>query len=149
MEAKEAQRLRRAIEAHKHAMREYKGAEYDLALWKALEETAYDEAGGQAGWSSESWRRANNRLMVEMDAANRISGSTIEGLHMANAELRELVRWRKWPDESPDSWRHYMVMTDLSWPVIAFYTGEYFRIHSDIIVGITHWRPIGPLPGGE
>ena len=63
--------------------------------------------------------------------------------------LEELLRWRKWPDESPDSWRHYMVMTDLSWPVIAFYTGEYFRIHSDIIVGITYWRPIGPLPGVE
>ena len=61
----------------------------------------------------------------------------------------DLLRWRKWPDESPDSWRHYMVMTDLSWPVIAFYTGEYFRIHSEIVVGVTHWRPIGPLPGGE
>lgn len=63
--------------------------------------------------------------------------------------LREQLRWRKWPDESPDSWRHYMVMTDLSWPVIAFYTGEYFRIHSEIVVGVTHWRPIGPLPGGD
>jgi hypothetical protein len=32
----EVDRLRRAIERHRDAMREYKGAEFDLALWEAI-----------------------------------------------------------------------------------------------------------------
>ena len=32
----EVDRLRRAIERHRQAMAEYKGAEFDLALWAAI-----------------------------------------------------------------------------------------------------------------
>ena len=48
MEATEAQRLRAAIEAHRHAMREYRGAEYDLELWKVLDDAGSEQAAPEA-----------------------------------------------------------------------------------------------------
>lgn len=36
-EGREVDRLRAAILAHKRAMSEYRGAEFDLALWSVLE----------------------------------------------------------------------------------------------------------------
>jgi len=35
----EVDRLRKAIRAHRDAMKEYKGAFYDLSLWQALDDS--------------------------------------------------------------------------------------------------------------
>ena len=63
-------------------------------------------------------------------------------------ELKEQLRWRKWPDERPESKGRYLVMTDGSTDI-----GEhvsYFSNNSGWATwdsGIAYWRPIGPLPG--
>jgi hypothetical protein len=72
-------------------------------------------------------------------------------LEAENAKLRDRVRkledqlrWRKWPDEKPNTDGDYYVCWDDECAIgifdikIGWLTGEPF-----------HWRPIGPLPGGE
>jgi hypothetical protein len=61
--------------------------------------------------------------------------------------LRDQLRWRKWPEEKPEVGQHYLLMAGAKAPTVAEFTGENFRFPSRIVDGVTHWRPIGELPG--
>ena len=65
-------------------------------------------------------------------------------------KLRDQLRWRKWPEEKPEPKQRYLVLTDGSTdigPHVSYYSANIGWATED--AGITHWRPIGPLPGGE
>jgi hypothetical protein len=62
-------------------------------------------------------------------------------------ELEDQLRWRKWPEEKPEVGQHYLLMAGAKAPTVAEFTGENFRFPSRIVDGVTHWRPIGELPG--
>ena len=64
--------------------------------------------------------------------------------------LRDQLRWRKWPEEKPTPRCHYLVLTDGSCDVgthVSYYSVNIGWATED--AGITYWRPIAPLPGGE
>ena len=62
------------------------------------------------------------------------------------AELDELMRWRKADEETPEDGSYCVItLRNMDWPNVI-------RFHSNTLwdwTVITHWRPIGPLPGGE
>jgi hypothetical protein len=65
-------------------------------------------------------------------------------------ELEDQLRWRKWPEEKPEARGRYLVLTDGSTGIgnhVSYYSAGIGWATSD--AGISHWRPIGPLPGGE
>ena len=65
-------------------------------------------------------------------------------------ELEDQLRWRKWPEEKPTPRCHYLVLTDGSCDVgthVSYYSVNIGWATED--AGITYWRPIAPLPGGE
>jgi|GEM_PF-7033226 hypothetical protein len=71
-------------------------------------------------------------------------------LEAENAKLRDQLRWRKWPEEKPTPRCHYLVLTDGSCDVgthVSYYSVNIGWATED--AGITYWRPIAPLPGGE
>ena len=62
-------------------------------------------------------------------------------------KLRDAMRWRKWSEEKPNiNGEYYMVMGDSRLPTFGLYNGVMFRLPSRVLEGVTHWRPIGPLP---
>jgi len=66
-------------------------------------------------------------------------------------KLRGLLRWRKWPEEKPVTSGRYLVLTDGSTDIgnHVSYWSRTAESWSTKDAGIAHWRPIGPLPGGE
>jgi len=64
-------------------------------------------------------------------------------------ELDDQLRWRKWPEEKPETNGRYLVLTDGSTDIgyhVSYYSMSAGWATKD--TGISHWRPIGPLPGG-
>lgn len=121
----EADRLRAAIEKHRHSMREYRGAEFDFELWKALDGTEYDETGGEAGW-------------------------VVDGLQKMNERLNDLLRWRELSEEAPESPGQYQAFWDKSEGVFVVNYDPFTQAEwKHCIAPPLYWRPIGPLPGGE
>ena len=92
---------------------------------------------------------AENAKLRDADAICRFLRGEFLRLEAENDKLRDLLRWRKWPDEKPGVGQHYLLMAGAKVPTVAEFTGEYFRFPSRIVDGVTHWRPIDPLPGGE
>jgi len=69
----------------------------------------------------------------------------IADLEEENAKLRDRLRWRNVQDEIPNEGEVVIVvMRGMAWPNIVPVTANFYT--STIA---THWRPIGPLPGGE
>ena len=66
------------------------------------------------------------------------------------AELRDAMRWRKWPEEKPEKSGRYLVLTDGSTDIgnHLSYWSRTVESWSTKDAGIAFWRPIGPLPGG-
>ena len=62
-------------------------------------------------------------------------------------ELEDLLRWRDMRDEPPTEHGEYLVQRH------EFYGGaELIVLHWNgkwPLRAVSHWRPIGPLPGGE
>ena len=62
---------------------------------------------------------------------------------------REIMRWRKWPEEKPSMRGMYLVMTTgecSEWPIAALHCGaesDFWHVDGNYV---THWRPLGPLP---
>ena len=70
----------------------------------------------------------------------------IDYLEAENSKLRELLRWRSTESEVPDENEFCLVIVKNSaWPNVIRHSGAFPWSQSVI----THWRPIGPLPGGE
>jgi hypothetical protein len=68
-------------------------------------------------------------------------------LEAENAKLLEAMRWRKWPEEKPEAEQHcQLILANNSFPHLC--CSIYPFAHWEIL-NATHWRPIGPLPGGE
>jgi hypothetical protein len=69
-------------------------------------------------------------------------------------KLRGLLRWRKWPEEKPETGGKYLVIwfDDLNglWleDIKVVQCNEPLR-ECYLKLGYFYWRPIGPLPGGE
>ncbi len=90
-----------------------------------------------------------NRLFLELSQFCTATTKRESELQSRVRELDDQLRWRKWPDEKPKVGQHYLLMAGAKAPTVAEFTGENFRFPSRIVDGVTHWRPIGPLPGGE
>jgi hypothetical protein len=61
---------------------------------------------------------------------------------------KELLQWRDIKTEPPTSDGRYLIVGE-----IGFVASDYFTLasgwtHKEMMLW-THWRPIGPLPGGE
>jgi hypothetical protein len=82
--------------------------------------------------------------MLGLDLLSKV-GSKIAELETENVELRDQLRWRKWPEEKPRRNGKYLTRwsNDEDDDV---HVNEYRD--SDWVFGArpTHWRPIGPLP---
>jgi hypothetical protein len=100
-------------------------------VWASLEKYSRKLGWGLSGIQPENW--------ILLDHA-------VDEL----VKLRELVRWRKWPEEKPTPRCHYLVLTDGSCDVgthVSYYSVNIGWATED--AGITYWRPIAPLPGGD
>jgi len=88
----------------------------------------------------------DEEIQATMDAMD-----PVKQLREENAKLRELLRWRKWPEEKPVNSGRYLVLTDGSTDIgnHLSYWSRTVASWSTKDAGIAFWRPIGPLPGGE
>lgn len=85
--------------------------------------------------------------------SDRDSDHMLLELQEARAEidrLRELLRWRKWPEEKPVESGTYLVATEdahcpVAYPLLTYYGAS---IGWPDYMSVTYWRPIGPMPGG-
>jgi hypothetical protein len=76
-------------------------------------------------------------------------------LEAENAKLREAARWRKWPEEWPDTDGRYLVFMDSNDPIddgkwlgcCNYQNCQWFGQAWG--VGQLYFKTIGPLPGGE
>jgi hypothetical protein len=79
----------------------------------------------------------------------------IAELESENAKLRDQLRWRKWPEEKPEETGRnpYTVILGCDCVQATFSSGRWLMDErmsfEDVADMVTHWRPIGPLPGGE
>jgi hypothetical protein len=78
--------------------------------------------------------------------SDRDAEHTLAELQEARAEvdrLRDLLRWRKWPEDVPDQCGLYVT------------TGYHFGLNYYHLTDgwqnpqVVWWKAIGPLPGGE
>lgn len=72
----------------------------------------------------------------------------IAELESENAKLRDQLRWRKWPEESPSESGFYLIGSHgLSYtPIGHFHAGHN---QWDVDWRQFYWMPQIPLPGGE
>jgi hypothetical protein len=107
----------------------------------------YDEANGQEGWVVQSLKQANKKLMDDLDNERNELGYALECAHQLNAQLTDILRWRKLSEEEPDFLGKYQVF----WPD----ANDVFVVVYDPLAPIkwnhcvsppVYWRPIGPLP---
>jgi len=81
--------------------------------------------------------------ILGLDLLSKV-GSKIGDLEAENAELREQLRWRKWPEEKPEVEQHcQLILANNSFPHLC--CSIYPFAHWENL-NATHWRPIGPLP---
>ena len=84
--------------------------------------------------------------------SDRDSSHTLAELQAARAEvdrLRELVRWRKWPDEKPEKNVDFFCANLGRFFVADFVNGLWLENYGtdELLTKVEYWRPIGPLPG--
>lgn len=84
--------------------------------------------------------------------SDRDSDHMLLELQEARAEidrLRDLVRWRKWPEEKPEKDGDYLCADSGRIFVAGFADGSWAENYgTDILLTeVEYWRPIGPLPG--
>jgi hypothetical protein len=76
----------------------------------------------------------------------------VSELESKNAKLRELLRWRKWPEEKPEETGRnpYTVILGCDCVQATFSSGRWLMDErmsfEDVADMVTHWRPIGELP---
>ena len=72
-------------------------------------------------------------------------------LEKENKELRELLRWRKWPEEKPEEDGDYFCVDSKRCFVGGFLNNSWLENYGpdELLAEIHYWRPIDPLPGGE
>ena len=81
--------------------------------------------------------------ILGLDLLSKV-GSKIGDLEAENAEMREQLRWRKWPEEKPEVEQHcQLILANNSFPHLC--CSIYPFAHWENL-NATHWRPIGPLP---
>jgi hypothetical protein len=100
-------------------------------VWSSLEKYGRKLGWGLSGIQPENW--------ILLDHA-------VDEL----VKLRDQLRWRKWPEEKPEHRGRYLVLTDGTTGIgnhVSYYSAGIGWATSD--AGISHWRPIGPIPGGE
>jgi hypothetical protein len=69
-------------------------------------------------------------------------------LEAENAKLREMLRWRKWPEESPTETGYYIVWKfNLSYTPNGFYSAS--SDSWDVMWKRFYWMPQMPLPEVE
>jgi hypothetical protein len=75
----------------------------------------------------------------------------IARLIQENAKLRDLLRWRKWPEEKPKKDGDYLCADSGRIFVAGFADGFWAEDYGtdELLAKVQYWRPIGPLPGGE
>ena len=91
--------------------------------------------------------------ILGLDLLSKV-GSKIGDLEAENAELREQLRWRKWPEEWTDKDGRYLVAMDSSDPIddgkwlgcCNYQDCQWFGQAWG--VGQLYFKAIGPLPGG-
>jgi hypothetical protein len=91
-----------------------------------------------------------NRLFLELSQFCTATTKRESELQSRVRELDDQLRWRKWPEEKPVNSGRYLVLTDGSTDIgyhVSYYSMSAGWATKD--TGISHWRPIGPLPGGE
>jgi hypothetical protein len=90
--------------------------------------------------------------MLGLDLLSKV-GSKIAELETENVELREQLRWRKWPEEKPEETGRnpYTVILGCDCVQATFSSGRWLMDErmsfEDVADMVTHWRPIGELPG--
>ena len=84
--------------------------------------------------------------ILGLDLLSKV-GSKISELEAENAELREQLRWRKWPHEKPTETGCHMVRL----PGKCFTMTGYWNCFEewDLKYERFYWMPQIPLPGGE
>ena len=87
-----------------------------------------------------------NDINAKNDNDRAEDGSAVEGLLQVNHRLNDLLRWRNAHEEPPqEPTTCLVVLGDNAYMDVTNWTKE-----TPWSTGIiTHWRPIGPLPGGE
>lgn len=70
-------------------------------------------------------------------------------LEKENNQLRELLRWRKWPEEKPEKDGDYLCADSGRIFVAGFADGSWLENYGtdELLAEVQYWRPIGPLPG--
>lgn len=63
--------------------------------------------------------------------------------------LRDLLRWRKWPEEKPEKNGDYLCADSGRIFVAGFADGFWAEDYGtdELLAEVQYWRPIGPLPG--
>ncbi len=85
--------------------------------------------------------------ILGLDLLSKV-GSKIGDLEAENAELRDQLRWRDIKTESPTSDGRYLIVGEIGYVASDYFTLANGWTHKEMMLW-THWRPIGPLPGGE
>ena len=101
-------------------------------------------------------RKTIQALNTENDALLMVLEQAMDELTKLTGKL---TRWRKWPEEKPEKGNFYLLaISDYFCQVVYFGNdGEWWNNgrkdkewwNEFIENGITYWKPIGPLPGGE
>lgn len=85
--------------------------------------------------------------MLGLDLLSKV-GNKIAELETENAKLRDQLRWRKWPEESPTETGYYIV-----WKFNLSYTPNgFYSVNSDswdVMWKRFYWMPQMPLPEVE
>ena len=69
-------------------------------------------------------------------------------LEAENAKLRDLLRWRKWPEEKPTDEANFLVVDKHGLFSVKYWYEDDAWLWSELVENGSCWRPIGPLPGG-
>jgi hypothetical protein len=76
----------------------------------------------------------------------------IKKLRARVRELEETQRWRKWPEDDPTETECQYLVVDKQGRFSVNYwgqDGDGSGCWNEYVEYGSHWRPIGPLPGGE
>lgn len=88
-----------------------------------------------------------NRLFLELSQFCTATTKRESELQSRVRELEDQLRWRKWPEEKPEAEQQcQLILANKLAPILC--CSKYPFDHWENL-NATHWRPIGPLPGGE
>ena len=76
---------------------------------------------------------------------------TLTELQEARAEvdrLRDLLRWRKWPDEKPtENEANFLVVDKYGLFSVKYWCEDDVWLWRELLENGSYWRPIGPMSG--